>query len=29
VGAPIDLPRDVVVDLGEPERVEPARGSWA
>jgi hypothetical protein len=26
---PIDLARHVVVDLGEPERFEPARGSWA
>ena len=29
VGQPVDLARDVVVDLGEPECVEPARGSCA
>ncbi len=29
VGQPVDLARDVVVDLGEAERFEPARGSWA
>jgi hypothetical protein len=29
VGEPVDLPKGVVVDLGEPERFEPARGSWA
>jgi hypothetical protein len=26
---PVDLPGHVVVDLGEPERFEPARGSCA
>ena len=29
VRQPIDLPGRVVIDLGEPERFEPARGSWA
>src|SRR6185312_7812201 len=29
VREPVSLPRLVVVDLGEAERFEPARGSWA
>jgi len=29
VGEPIHLPGDVVVHVGEPECLEPARGSWA
>jgi hypothetical protein len=29
VDEPVDLARDVVIDLGEPERFEPARGSCA
>jgi hypothetical protein len=29
VRKPVGLARDVVVDPLEPERLEPARGSWA
>jgi hypothetical protein len=29
VGKPVGLAEHVVVDPGEPEGLEPARGSWA
>jgi hypothetical protein len=29
MGEPVGLARDIVENLLEPERLEPARGSWA